>query len=73
MNGTHYRRTAPENLDRHRGEVLRVFARAHGRADARRRLVMWRFFLRTCAELWGYRGGEEWIVSHDLFRKRLPA
>ena len=68
-NGQHYRRTAEAwlaNLDAHRGDVLRVFERVDSRAEARRWLNRWRMFFLAVAELFGYRGGEEWYVSHCL-------
>jgi cyclopropane-fatty-acyl-phospholipid synthase len=81
VNGTHYQKTAEAwlgNMDRHRAEVLNLFGEAYGKAtegeararEALRWLVRWRVFFMACAELWGYRGGEEWIVSHYLFSKR---
>jgi cyclopropane-fatty-acyl-phospholipid synthase len=71
--GWHYALTSEawlENMDRHRAEILPTLAKVYGEADARRWWVYWRVFFMACAELWGYEGGREWLVSHYLFEKR---
>jgi cyclopropane-fatty-acyl-phospholipid synthase len=70
FSGVHYQKTSEawlERLDRHRKEVLDIFAAVYGRDEARRWLVRWRVFFMACAELFGFAGGNEWIVSHYLF------
>jgi len=70
--GRHYQRTAEawlRNLDRNRGAVRRVLASVHGEADADRWVQRWRIFFLAVAELFGYRNGREWMVSHTLFEK----
>jgi cyclopropane-fatty-acyl-phospholipid synthase len=75
VDGTHYQRTAEDwlaNMDRHREELLPVLAATYGGNEVRRWWVYWRVFFMACAELFGYRDGREWLVSHYLFRKPAP-
>jgi cyclopropane-fatty-acyl-phospholipid synthase len=71
--GWHYQLTSEawlENMDRHRDAIMPVLERTYGTAQALRWWVYWRVFFMSCAELWGYSGGREWLVSHYLFEKR---
>lgn len=70
--GTHYQRTAEQwlqNMDAARREIWPILAATYGEAEARKWWVYWRVFFMSCAELWGYRGGNEWLVSHYLFKR----
>ena len=70
--GRHYERTCNEWLkrqDANRALLRRLFADTYGDADADRWLNRWRIFFMACAELFGYRNGSEWWVSHHLFEK----
>lgn len=72
-NGEHYRRTLEawlENLDRNKGPALELLAGVYGKEDAGRWFFRWRVFFIACAELFGFRGGNEWWVAHYLFEKR---
>ena len=69
VNGRHYERTCNEWLRRQdaaRAAILPLFEQTYGR-DAPVWFQRWRMFYMACAELFGYRGGNEWFVSHILF------
>ncbi|HEV7716302.1 MAG TPA: cyclopropane-fatty-acyl-phospholipid synthase family protein, partial [Steroidobacteraceae bacterium] len=73
VSGRHYQLTSEAwlaNMDAKRAEILPILARTYGADQTTRWWVYWRVFFMSCAELWGYRGGNEWLVSHYLFEKR---
>jgi cyclopropane-fatty-acyl-phospholipid synthase len=66
VDGRHYERTANAwlaNLDRQRDEARALLGSAAAVNE-------WRAFFVACAELFGYRGGREWLVSHTLLERR---
>jgi cyclopropane-fatty-acyl-phospholipid synthase len=72
VSGTHYQKTAEAwlvNMDMHRDEIWPLFEQTYGAAQTKRWWAYWRVFYLACAELWGYRDGNEWHVSHYRFTK----
>jgi cyclopropane-fatty-acyl-phospholipid synthase len=72
VDGRHYSRTSEhwlQNMDAHRAEIEPILAETYGKEEVRRWWMYWRVFFMSCAELWGYAGGREWMVSHYLFTK----
>ncbi|MDX2086101.1 MAG: cyclopropane-fatty-acyl-phospholipid synthase family protein [Candidatus Melainabacteria bacterium] len=72
VDGTHYEKTANAwlaNMDQQRANVWPLLAQTYGEGAVRRWWVYWRVFFLACAELWGYEKGQQWLVSHYLFKK----
>lgn len=71
--GTHYQHTANawlENMDAQRDSLKPLFKQVYAeQADIW--WQRWRIFFMACAELFGLQQGQEWIVGHYLFKKRL--
>lgn len=67
ISGTHYEHTANAwlaKMDANRAAIDEVFARVYGPDAVTKWRARWRMFFMACAELFGYRGGTEWMVSH---------
>jgi cyclopropane-fatty-acyl-phospholipid synthase len=73
VNGVHYSRTLEawlQQQDRVEREIRPLFVETYGSAAAADLWIQrWRIFYMACSELFRYRGGREWMVSHYLFRK----
>jgi cyclopropane-fatty-acyl-phospholipid synthase len=70
--GTHYERTANAwlaNMDAKRATLWPVVERTYGAQAAALWWNRWRIFFMACAELFGYREGQEWWVGHYLFER----
>ncbi len=71
--GTHYSKTARQwldNMDQHKDAILPILKNTYGEKEYIKWWHYWRIFYMACEELWGYKQGSEWIVSHYRFVKR---
>jgi cyclopropane-fatty-acyl-phospholipid synthase len=73
FSGKHYEQTANAwlaSMDRHRDEIMPIMEQVYGKRAAALWFQRWRMFFMACAELFGYRDGNEWLVAHYRFAPR---
>jgi len=69
--GEHYRRTAEDwlaNYDRHKKAIMVLLQEVYGN-EAQVWERRWRLFFLATSGLFGYKGGDEWGVSHYRLRR----
>ena len=72
LSGEHYERTSNawlDKMDQNKSKILSLFERSNSSSVAKRKFHFWRLFYIACAEIFGYDDGNEWVVSHHLFKK----
>lgn len=73
LSGEHYEKTSNhwlENMDRHKERIMPIMREVYGKEQEVIWFHRWRMFFMACAEMFGFRKGQEWLVSHYLFSKR---
>jgi len=71
-NGKHYARTCRawlQQMDTRKDAIMPILAETYGDDQANRWFMRWRIFFMACEELFRYRDGGEWFVSHYLFKR----
>ena len=71
--GVNYAKTANAwlaNMDGNKESLLPIMERTYGPDRANQWFQRWRIFFMACAELFGQFNGQEWFVSHYVFRRR---
>ena len=72
LSGEHYEKTSNawlDKMDQNKIKILSLFERSNSSSVAKRKFHFWRLFYIACAEIFGYDNGNEWVVSHHLFKK----
>ena len=70
VNGKHYAKTCYcwlENLHAHKVDIIEIFTNHYDKPHLQ--YEYWELFIRACAQLFGYRNGHEWYVTHCLMQK----
>lgn len=70
VDGRHYAQTSElwlQNMDRNIKKIRPILRSTYGVEEAVKWEAYWRTFFMSCAELFGFRNGQEWYVVHYLF------
>lgn len=73
VDGRHYEKTSNHwlaGMDARKDEIMAIFRKGYGEAEAAIWFQRWRMFYMAVAEFFGYAQGNEWGVGHYLFSKR---
>ncbi|KAI3754831.1 hypothetical protein L1987_54622 [Smallanthus sonchifolius] len=73
VNGKHYAQTSEEwlkRMDKNIKAIQPIMESTYGKDSAVKWTVYWRTFFISVAELFGYNDGEEWMVTHYLFKRK---
>jgi len=71
--GKHYQKTAEawlNQMDHKKDEIYPLLKTVYGNENADCWFQRWRIFFMSCSELFGYKKGNEWGVSHYLFSQK---
>ena len=74
VSGTHYSKTSLawlKMMDKNKAEILNIFSKTYGQGEEGKWFQRWRIFFMSCQELFGFKNGIEWGVSHYRFIKTL--
>ena len=73
VSGMHYAKTLAawlERLNANADQALAILRAERPERDARQLLATWRLFLIATTEIWAWREGDEWMISHYLLERR---
>lgn len=73
VNGMNYWKTSEawlENQDKNKDQIMKIFKQGYGK-EAKKWFEYWRVFFLSCAELFRFKNGEEWFVSHYVLKKEI--
>lgn len=72
LSGVHYQKTLEawlEKMDEKKEKIMPMMEKIEGKENATKWWVYWRVFFMASAEFFSYKGGNEWYISHYLFKK----
>ncbi|ADQ13684.1 SAM-dependent methyltransferase [Halanaerobium hydrogeniformans] len=72
VSGSHYQKTLLswlQKMDEQKEEIRKIFEQTYGAEQAEKWWNFWRTFFISSAEFFGYNDGNEWFISHYLFKK----